>query len=168
MKYLATLLIIVTTFLNGVAQQQQQIKQAAELMAKATLKGDYKTLAKYTHPKVVKMMGGREKMVTILSSAINQMKSQGITFEDATVGDPQKIITVGTELYTVLPQRIVMKVNGQTISNASTLLANSSDKGKTWYFTDAGGMTDQQIKQLFPGVLGKLTINKRTTPVNLN
>ena len=165
MKYLVTLVLLITTFFSSNAQQEKQIKQAAELMAKATLNGDYKTLTKYTHPKVVKMMGGSEKMITVLSGAINQMKSQGVSFDGATIGEPVKPITVGTELYTVMPQKIVMKANGQKISTTSTLLANSPNKGKTWYFTDAGGMTDQQIKQLFPGVLGKLTIAKRSAPV---
>ena len=137
-------------------------------MAKATLNGDYKTLVKYTHPKVVKMMGGKDKMVTVLTSSISQMKSQGVSFEKANIGEPGKTISVGTELYSVLPQQLVMKANGQKFSTTSTLLASSADKGKTWYFTDAGGMTDQQIKQLFPGVLGKLTINKRTAPIISN
>lgn len=167
MKQLALLVLLVTAFVfDSTAQQQQnQIKIMAEHMAKATLSGDYKTLAKYTHPKIVKMMGGQDNMIATLSDTFKKMHSQGYMFENATVGTPGKVVTVGKELYAVVPQRIQMKANGMSISTTTSLLANSADNGKHWYFTDAGSMTDEQVKKLFPGLSGKLVIPKRTMPV---
>ena len=163
-KFTLALLILITLCTCSWAQQQAAIKQAADVMAQAFIKGDYLTLAKYTHPKVVAMMGGKEKMVAIVKNGMTQMKNQGVTFKEATVGAPGKIISTGTALYAVVPQRFVIQANGQSISSSTSLLACSTDKGKSWTFTDAGKMTDEQVKKLFPGVLGKLVIPKQTMP----
>jgi len=161
---LATVALLLINF-NLWAQQQVAIKYAAEIMAQATLKGDYETLANYTQPKVITLMGGREKMIAVVKNGMAAMKNQGVTFKEASVGTPGKVVNTGTALYAVVPQRIVMQTNQGSISTSTSLLACSMNKGKTWYFTDAGNMTDAQLKQLFPGVLGKLVIPKRTTPV---
>lgn len=166
MKNVAIILLLLTaSFTTVSAQQKTQIKQQAQLMANATIKGDYKTLVKYTHPKIVNMMGGKEKMIAVVNKGVSQMQTNGITFKQALIGEPGNILNTGTGLYAVIPQKLIMNANGRTMTTTSSLLASSTDKGKTWYFTDAGNISDEQLKQLFPGVLGKLTIPKRTMPV---
>lgn len=167
-KFTLLALFITVLSFNSFAQQAAQIKAAAQIMATATLNGDYKALAKYTHPKVVKMMGGQDKMITVVKQGLEQMKTQGYKIESVKVGNPGKVITTPSGLYSALSQSTVLNVNGKKLSNTSTLLANSADKGKTWSFVDAGGMTDAQLKQIFPDVVGKLEIAKRTAPVLLN
>lgn len=164
-KHLLIILLLVVTAINSFAQQSAQIKAAAQVMGKATINSDYKTVVKYTHPKLLAVVGGSEKMLSLIKQSLEQVKSQGVKIESVTMGEPSKVVTIGSGLYSTLLQTVVVKMKDQKVSNTSTILANSTDKGKNWTFVDAGGMSDDQLKQLFPEVIGKLQITKRTTPV---
>jgi hypothetical protein len=146
------------------AQHAEKIKKDAEIMCKATLNGDFNTLAGFTHPIVLKAMGGKDKMIGVLTNGFRQMKTEGMSFYEAGVGEPGEIINIGTELYSVVPQKVVMQAKGFKIHSTSSLLAISSNKGANWYFLDAGGMTDAQFKQFFPNAYGKIQIPKRVEP----
>lgn len=134
-------------------------------MGKATLNSDYKTIVKYTHPKLLALAGGSEKMLSLIKESLEQAKLQGVKIESVTMSEPTKTVTIGSGLYSTLLQTVVMSMHNQKLSNTSTILANSTDKGKNWTFVDAGGMSDEQLKQLFPEIIGKINITKRTTPV---
>jgi hypothetical protein len=164
-KHLVILLLLAVTAISTFAQQSAQIKSAAQLMGKATINGDYKTIVKYTHPKLLAMAGGSEKMQSLIKQSLAEVKSQGVKIESVTMGEPTKVVTIGNGLYSTLLQTVVISSHNQKLSNTSTVLANSTDKGKNWTFVDAGGMSDEQLKQLFPEIAGKLKITKRTAPV---
>lgn len=138
------------------------VKRDADIMMKATVANNFAVLTKYTHPIVVQMMGGAANMTAYLSKEIKSMQAQGVTFSDARVGAPEQLIAVGNEYYCVLPQKVVMAYRSKRIYNTSSLLAVSANGGLTWRFVDAGAMTDEQIKQYFPKIYGKLTIPKRS------
>ncbi len=165
MKRTIILLILFMTSYCARAQQLEQIKAAAELMAKAMLGNDFKTLARYTNPKVVAMMGGVDNMMAVLNKGVKEMKSRGASISDVEIGMPPSIVTSGTELYAVVPEHLIMQANGSMFSTSSSLIAMSPDKGKHWYFTDAGNMSEAQLKQLFPKVYTKLVIPKRSIPM---
>lgn len=164
-KHLLILLLLTITAVNSFAQQAAQIKAAAQLMGKATMNGDYNTVVKYSHPKLIAMAGGSEKMLGFIKQSLEQVKSQGVKIESVTMGEPTKVVNIGGGLYSTLLQTVVISINNRKVTNSSTVLANSTDKGKTWTFVDAGGMSDEQLKQLFPEVVGKLKITKRTATV---
>lgn len=146
-------------------QSTVKLKSTAELLAKATVASDFKTVVKYTYPKVVKAMGGPDKIIAVMNKGFQDMKSQGAAFKDAIIGEPGQILTGRTEFYSVVPLKLIMESNGEKFYTTSSLLAISADKGKNWTFIDAGNMTKAQLKQFFPEVYTKLIIPKLTEPV---
>jgi|GEM_PF-3179387 len=178
MKNVIILLSLILAFKTSVCQQQRATGKVAvaisdsvkivnlnrdvTAMMKATIANDFAVLAKYTHPLVVQMMGGADRMTAYLTNEFKKMQEQGVAFSDAQAVLPEKVIAVGTELYCVVPQKVVMAYGSKRITNTSSLLAVSNNGGSTWRFVDAGGMTDEQIKQYFPKIYGKLTIPKRS------
>ena len=51
------------------------VKEQADIMGKAFLKGDYQTFAKYTYPAIVNAMGGESRMATVLANSASSMKT---------------------------------------------------------------------------------------------
>jgi hypothetical protein len=132
------------------AQDTTVVKKQADIVAKALLKGDYNTVIDHMYPKVIAMAGGKAKLLQLMTTGLQQMKAQGVSFQDAVIGTPGKFYKAGTEIHCLVPENITMKVGTSTLHANSNLLAVSRDKGKTWSFLDLNKNTISAIPQIFP------------------
>ena len=118
------ILLLSLIFLAGVVNSPAQIpdaaknlKQQAEKAGASMVHGDYKVLAKYTYPAIVKMMGGAENMAATVKKLMENMTAQGVSFEDVTFGEPTRIIKNGNELQSTIAQHLKMKVKENKLIN---------------------------------------------------
>lgn len=133
------------------------------MVAKAMIAGDYKTLVNYMYPKAVQMGGGKEKMIALVTNGMQQMKTQGITFESVKVDAPGKFYKAGTEIHCLLPETIILQLPNARIASHSSMLGISSDGGKSWSFLDMNNSSAAQVKQILPNFNPDLQIPKATT-----
>ncbi len=139
------------------------IRQQATELAEALPKGQYQKVPLYTHPKIVGLMGGADKMVARMKEQTTTMKQQGIRFVSASIGQPGPLVTVGRELQCVVPQTVVLQMPEQRIAQRSSLIAFSEDGGKRWVFIDTQpGM--EKVRLLLPTISSKLVIPARQEP----
>ncbi len=163
---LTLLVILITAFELSFAQPQPYkatiaqttaLKKQADDMAALMMQHNYKQMAYYTYPKIVKSMGGPDKMAEKVSQMMDEMQSRGMSFKSATIGNIGDIVKSGTHLYSVIQQILQISNSGSIITGSSYLLAISSDNGKRWYFVDTAPFKHQNIKQMFsdypPGLI---------------
>jgi hypothetical protein len=162
-RNLLRLLLILLMPLASRAQDTAMVKNQANMVAKATIAGDYKTLVNNTYYKAVQMAGGKEKMIALVTESIKQMKTQGITFESAKVDAPNKFYKAGNEIHCLLPESIIMQLPSARIVSHSSMLGISSDGGKTWSFLDLNNASVVHLKQILPNFNPELQIPKATT-----
>ncbi len=148
------LIVVITFLISGMTYGQNQYgdnitKQGNEL-CKAMVTQDYETLAKYTYPRIVEMMGGKKQMIATVAGGMQQLKSQGIQFKEVSIGEPEKIYTAGKEIHCLVPQTIISDVQGTEDKRTTYLLAISKNKGKRWYFVDATNLDNTNVKNLLP------------------
>lgn len=134
-------------------------------MGQLLLKKDFDAFSAYTYPKILEMMGGRQKMVQTLKKGADDMAAEGAGFTNFTFGKPSPIIHTGDELQCTLPQTIEMKVSKGRLVTESTLIAISSDNGKTWYFMDTSGKNIDELRKILPNLSPQLVIPKRGQPI---
>lgn len=163
LKIFLLLILPATVF----AQDPAVVKRQADVVAKALLNSDFKTVIAHTYPKAVNIGGGKDKMLQMMSSGINQMKAQGFAFEKVTIGQPGKFYKAGTEIHCLIPEQLIMKTTKGRIAASSNLLAISNDGGKNWTFLDMNQGTINSVKQLFPNFNSNLIIPKPAPPVML-
>jgi hypothetical protein len=149
------------------AQDTTILKRQANIVAKALLNSDFKTVIVHTYPKAVELAGGKEKLLQIMSNGINQMKAQGFAFEKVSIGSPGKFYKAGTEIHCLVPETLIMKTSKGRMSAKSNLLAISNDGGKNWSFLDLNKGTISSVKNLFPNFNNNLIIPKPAQPVML-
>ena len=135
----------------------EMLKQAKDMSALFLAK-DYEGFSKYTHPNVVKNMGGNKKMIATLKTSFKEIEDQGVVFTAINFATPSKMIAVGDEIQCTLPQMIEMKVPGGTLTANTTLIALSPDKGANWYFIDTAGNNLVNMQQLVPTLSNELVI----------
>jgi len=142
------------------------LKIQATEMAESLMKEDFATLAKYTYPKIVELMGGKENMISVLAKGMGEMKSKGFNINSVSVAlTPLKAIA-GKEIHAIVAQTIVMNVPGGTLTSNSYLLAITADDGKHWHFVDTARMTDMdKIRIIFPDYNPDLKIPRKDPPI---
>src|SRR5215475_13068353 len=88
------------------------IKQEAEKCANALLKGDFDLFVAYTHPRILKGMGGKEAVIATLKKGTAQMKADGTGILDVTVGQPSNPKRSGAWMTSMIPEYLALKVSG--------------------------------------------------------
>jgi hypothetical protein len=164
-KNLFFILLFISSSLSVHAQYSAQIKNGADILAKATLNGDYKTLVDYTYPKAVAMAGGKQSMISLIKKGMDDMKKNGQGFKLVTTGEPGKVYRSGKELHSVVPQYMEMIYKNGCLSFSTSMLAVSQDDGKTWTYISAGNIAPERLKSMFPNLNKNLVIIKSTEPV---
>ena len=162
MKFkLPPFLFFVFAFLTSNAQVKeaaQNLKQQSLKMGSAFIGGDYRTFAHYTYPLILKSMGGASKMVAILTKGTNDMRAQGMNFNNITFDEPSKIIKSGNELQATIAQHTDIKVpNGRAVST-STLIAISTDNGINWTFIETSNKDMSTLKKALPNLSSSIRI----------
>ncbi len=148
-KYFALTLILITCSAFGQVDNKK-IKEQAELTAKSLLQDDYETLIKFTYPKVIEMVGGREKMISLVKKGKVEMGQQGISFETVTIGEASKTVKAGQEIHCLIPQIVLMKGPNGKMKSETYLLAISKDNGNNWFFIDTVNLTMDNVKTVLP------------------
>jgi len=156
----ATFAQAVTTAETGLSN----LKAASADMARLFLAKNYADYIKYVHPKIVAMMGGKQKMVTVLKKTMTDMEENGVAFIDMRCGEPTAIVATKTSLQSVVPQHIQLKVEGGKLLTTGYLIAMSSNNGKTWHFIDTSTKSVDELKETFPDLSSQIMIPAREQP----
>jgi hypothetical protein len=149
----------------GEAGQKRRVKEAAQAMAAAFLKEDYEKFADYMPAALVKLAGGREKLVAKIKDSMAQMKDRGIKLLSYTVDDPTGLSGMGDERFAVLPYTMVMTLPGAKVTMKAPLIASSEDGGKRWKFIDAQKKSAEEIRKILPNFPADLKLPPPQEPV---
>jgi hypothetical protein len=164
MKTIIKLFIILLIPARLFAQDTLILKVQANKLIEATLKKDYNTLASFTYPKVVEMMGGKEKMIQTIQTGMQKLSDQGFTVQKGVIGSPGKFYKAGKEIHCLLPETITMLTKEGKLLSKSNLLAITQDGGSNWYFLDVNSSTINFVPKLFPQFNKKLVLPEPAEP----
>lgn len=168
-------ILILFTLINvcfSINAQKKDLKlvmlEQANTMGNLFIAKDYAAFAKYSHPTMIEMMGGEEKMLEYIKANFEQLEKEGVTFQKITFGEPSKILTVKyedkEELQATMPQMIEMKIPGGIFTANATLICLSRDKGRNWYFIDTSGNDLTSMRKLIPSLSKELVIPDAQEP----
>lgn len=99
-----------------------------------------------------------------MEAGTKDMRSRGVGFRSVKVGEPSDPIKSGSELFVVVPFRLVMKVPGGSLFQNGFVIGDSEDQGKTWVFVDGSGDI-KTIKAALPNLPEQLKLPAKKQPV---
>ncbi|MDG2014943.1 MAG: hypothetical protein P8J33_15670 [Pirellulaceae bacterium] len=129
------------------AEILKQVKNQAQMMVDATLKGNYETVVKLTYPPALETIGGIEKAIEVVKAQMAQMKEGGMKIVSFKLGDLKEIARTAEMAFVIIPTNTEMTIPQADVTAVSYLLGISADNGKTWSFVD-GAALDPQPKWL--------------------
>lgn len=141
---------------NADPSPTENLQAQAKQMAAAFLKEDFETVADYTSPSVLNLVGGKARMVEGLKASVTNMKTQGMNFSDISFGKPSGIVKHENELQATILQKTEINYSGGKMNSVSTLIALSQDEGKHWKFIDTSSKDEATIRQTFPNISAEL------------
>jgi hypothetical protein len=142
-----------------------KVRDLAETVGKAVLDNDFAKVADLTHPKIVEIMGGKDKMVEKTGEVMAGLKAQGLAFSKYTVGKVGNPVVDGKTAYIVVPTTIVLTAPTMKIESESYLLGISTDGGKTWRFADGAGLSNPTLRdKVFPSLPAALKLPEKQQP----
>ena len=162
-----SLLLIVYCLLGFAAVAQNHsttIKIQAMEMAKSLLKKDFTTFAKYMHPKVIEMAGGKEKLLQRMDTANSAMTQFGAEIKKILIGHPAAVVNYKNELQTTLPQTTELQTGFGNVTLETTIIAISTNGGKNWYFIDTSIYNVKEVKKSLPNISPDLVIPRPKEP----
>lgn len=132
----------------------------------AFLTKNYDLVVEMTIPSIIEKGGGKEWMTGIIKEGVDTYTQANITYLSITPEDPGQIIQSKDEnLFTILPQEIVLNANGKRYSKTNYYLAISTDGGNNWHFTDLEAYDKESIKTFVPNFPDQLNFPNFAVPI---
>ncbi len=154
-------------FCNSIsfAQTTEELKTSAlrdaKITSSATLKMDFETVFKHTHPNIIKLMGGKEKGIELLKNTFETMKTQGFVFEKADILGVSDIVFEQEKYRCYIEGFNQMTMNGMRIKSKSYLLGIYNKEDKIWYFIEAKQLKNKaMLDMVLPNFKTSLVIPK--------
>lgn len=158
---------LVALAVNSNAQEHlDSLNKQSKHMLSAFSKQDYNTLLRYTHPKVLELMGGEEKGLTILNNAMEQLKSLNMIIKKAEIGSVVQILKTTDNIQCILPQMLEIEIGQVKAKSKNYLFGISYDGGRKWYFLDTSDRKEADLRSLIPEISKDLIIPKSETSYN--
>ncbi len=146
------------------ADRERAVKEQARAACDALVGGELDRFVGWTNPKLVQVMGGRQRLVDMLKSGQKEMARQGIQVLSATIQSRAELAQGGNDWFAIVPYDLEMSVPQGRALVRTWLLGVSSDQGKTWTFIDGGKLNPEAIQQYFPNFPAKLTLPAKQPP----
>jgi hypothetical protein len=143
---------------------KEAAKRDGIAMYQAFHSGDLERFAAYTYPGLLKLLGGKQKMIAMLQKETSDMAAEGFRFKSAMVGAPTQLVAAGAQLQAMLPLNQVMTAPGGEMHLEGHVLGVSSDGGKTWTFIDAEKLTAGNVRKVLPNYDPRLELPGKKEP----
>jgi hypothetical protein len=168
--------LLFITLLAAAAFAQEQLgeeaaktlRAQAEESSRAFIEGDFERLADYTYPKLVELIGGREKLVEFLRKSVGDMKAEGFVPLSSVPSAHTQVLRAGRHTYAIVPLKFKMRAPDQILVSDSFMIAVSDDEGRSWKFLSGASVDEAKLKVLLPDAAGKLklpTVKHSTEPL---
>ena len=141
-----------------------QAKEVSDALARK----DFARFTDLTYPKVIEMLGGRERMVTTMTQQLKEMEVEGVTLVSSTSGTSTQFVHDAGSIYAVLPMTLTIKARDGIFQAESSMIGVSSDGGANWTFIDASGKDQNELKSLLPNVADRLSLPPEKKPVKIS
>lgn len=128
----------------------------ANSYADAVVKSNFSGIAKLTHEDIIAMGGGEEFLITDLEADFAALKSQGMKYVSADVGNHPEFLNSDGQLQTIVPVKFHLDFNSKKLESWIKLFAVSSDEGVSWTFVNLEKFDEPSLRAFVKNVSTEL------------
>ena len=141
---------------NPANETEAGIYASADSMMQAFTNRDWKTFASFTHPAMVRVMGGPENIALLAQQQMEDVPDSII--KSARIEKILQVEKVENELQCLVEQKLVLEMMGKRITSSTYLVGESLNEGKSWTFFDASNEGRIRPLDIKPNLSPKINI----------
>lgn len=173
MKGIKVILLLIILALSGTekiyAQEDTALNNALEKMVKANLTQNAAELIKYTSPRLVKAMGGKEKAIKLLKQSFSTQTTDIAKLDSVINYNKLNVAKLGSINYKFIPQIIIMRMPGKDnmVIGITNLMAIKENASSAWKFMDINDFDEAKLNYLLPEFKNKISFPKKLAEMPL-
>lgn len=147
--------VFVSTKGNQVVDNKKEtilplLRKGINEMGSALKNGDFELFLAYNHPIMIEGLGGKEKIIDLLTKSMAEMKSSGKAIKSINVLDILDISDSDYGTQVLFTQEVIYSTAGADIKEVQKVIAISGDGGIVWHYINTSGKTKEELTKFFP------------------
>ena len=128
----------------------KQVQTDVERILRAVYAGDIETVDKFTHPKIIQMLGGPIQARSSLMLALDQVQASGMKIESLVFPVAPTFTNGTTHQFAVVPTKLVITVSGQRFESLNYQLGVREMNQTNWSYLEGSRVRADNVKSFFP------------------
>jgi hypothetical protein len=129
----------------------QVVQRDVKRLIDALYAGDVDTVIGFTHPTIVRMMGGAQPARAATQQALQQVSNLGMKVEELSFPKPPQFLEGGGRKFAIVPTLMIISANGQRIESLNFQLGVLDSPSTSWKYVEGSRVNKQNVQTLFPG-----------------
>lgn len=153
MKYSTLFGLIFLLNLNCLnAQELAKLNARLDKMVTASISGNIQELIAATSPRLIKVMGGKEKALELFKEGYKSLANNGVKIDTVYNYHERMISSTEGVQYSFIPQLIVMSIKDpqKMMINYTSTLAIKEKGSNEWTFLDYNQLNEKMTNALLP------------------
>ena len=157
-RRLQNIALLFTTILIGMSAlmpanasaEQKRVQQDVKAIIKAVYSGNVGTVLQYTHPKIIKMMGGAKAARASVAKSLKKVGSVGLRLESLSFPSAPVFLRGTRQRFVIVPTYSVFSVKGQRVESLNYQFGVLEKGAKRWKYVEGSRVNKRNIARLFP------------------
>lgn len=131
-------------------EDPRRVQDDVRSVISALYSGDVETVLEFTHPWVIKQMGGATAARTSVLVVIRQTQEAGLRLEHLSFPERPRFVRGARRLFAVVPTFAVLKGRGGVVESRNFQLGILDDGSSQWTYFEGSRLTPQVRGAAFP------------------
>lgn len=128
----------------------KRVQDDVKKISHALFGGDVDTVLRYTHPVIVKMIGGDDAARQGIQKAIGQFTELDMRIESFEFPMEPTFIENKGSRFAIVPTLLVVSANGQRVESSNFQLGVFDNITKHWHYVEGSRVNQKNLQTLFP------------------
>jgi hypothetical protein len=129
----------------------KQVQGDVETLVRGVSRGDVDTQLRYTHPKVLELVGGVEKAKLAVAQAAQRIANARITIESFSFPQPPQFFEGGGRKFVLVPTLTITNANGHRVETLNFQFGVLEPGTTEWKYLEGSKISPETAPSLFPG-----------------
>jgi hypothetical protein len=127
-----------------------QVQADVQSVLRAADQGDVETTLRFTHPKVVQVLGGPDTARQVLQRLLASARESGLHREAVSFPSPPTCISAGARRFVIVPTLTVFSTKTGRIESLNYQLGVKEPEQSGWTYLDGRRANARTVHQFFP------------------
>lgn len=132
------------------ASEAELVENDVRTLQNAAFDGDVDVVLEYTHPKIIEMLGGREKAKEDFQPKVARHKSLGMKVDSLTFPNTPTFLKSDTNEFVVVPTLILVSANGQKVEALNYQVGTRKIGTSKWTYIEGSRLKQQNVRDFLP------------------